>query len=246
MHPQIAFLDIENAPNLGWTWDKFEQNVIAFKTPWFMLSYAVKWKGEKKIHVRALCDYPDYKKDKENDKSLVEDLRDVFDRADIIIAHNGDRFDIRKSNARFIANGLLPPSTYKTIDTLKIARRYFKFTSNSLNELAATLDCGAKLPNEGFHLWKSCMEGDPAAWVKMKKYNAHDIVLLEKVYARLAPWHKSHPDITLYGEKSDRPHCPACASDKMQRRGFEILLKRRRYRYQCQDCGKWSPGALVA
>jgi DNA polymerase elongation subunit (family B) len=101
-----------------------------------MLSFAVKWDGEKRVKTYALPDYPLFKRDKENDRDLVKDLYDVFDEADILIAHNGDRFDIRKSNARFIQHGLKPPITYKTIDTLKIARRQkFKFDSNRLNDL---------------------------------------------------------------------------------------------------------------
>lgn len=243
--PQIAFIDIENAPNLGWTWDKYEQNVIAFQTPWYMLSFAVKWMGEKKVHTHALCDYPGYKRDRENDKPLIKDLWKVFDRADILIAHNGDRFDIRKSNARFIANGLKPPSTYKTIDTLKIARRNFKFTSNKLDDLATMLHIGRKLPTEGFHTWRGCMSGDMRSWAKMKKYNAHDVVLLEGVYDELRPWHKQHPDVTLYGAQTRHPHCPKCDSSRMQRRGLEVLRSRRRSRFQCQSCGGWSTGALL-
>jgi hypothetical protein len=44
-----------------------------------------------------------------------------MDEADIICAHNGDAFDIKKINSRLITNGFKPPSPFKTIDTLKAA-----------------------------------------------------------------------------------------------------------------------------
>ena len=150
-----------------------------------MLSFAYKWQGSDKIHIHALPDYPLFKKDKENDKHLIEDLHDLFDEADVLIAHNGDRFDIRKSNARFITQGLRPPSPYKSIDTLKAARRFFQFDSNKLNDLGQYLGVGRKLPHTGFDLWSRCMRGEKSAWKTMKEYNARDIVLLERVYEKL-------------------------------------------------------------
>src|ERR1035437_5750157 len=197
--PKICFFDIETAPSLGYFWGKlWETNIIDVQAPWYMLSFAYKWLGENKIHTRALPDYPIFKKDKENDKELVEDLHDLFDQADILIAHNGDRFDIRKTNARFIMQGLRPPSPYKTIDTLKAARRHFQFESNKLNDLGQYLKLGRKLPHTGFDLWKRCMTGEKAAWQTMRDYNARDVELLEKVYEKLKPYMTNHPDLGVY------------------------------------------------
>src|ERR1035437_2983089 len=126
--PKICFFDIETAPSLGYFWGKiWETNIIEVQAPWYMLSFAYKWLGEKKVHVHALPDYRTFKKDKEDDKELVEDLHDLFDQADILIAHNGDSFEIRKANAAFNPQGFRPPSPYKTMDTLKAARRFFQF-----------------------------------------------------------------------------------------------------------------------
>ena len=84
---------------------------MSVTNPWYMLSFAINGMGEDKIHCHALPDYPLFKRDKENDKHLIEDLHALFDEADVLIAHNGDRFDIRKSNARFIMQGLKPAVT---------------------------------------------------------------------------------------------------------------------------------------
>jgi hypothetical protein len=81
----------------------------------------------------------------------------LFDETDVIVAHNGDRLDIKKSNAWFIAYGLKPPSPYITIDTLKIARKYFAFASNKLSDLSRFLKVGKMLEHTGIALWFDCM-----------------------------------------------------------------------------------------
>jgi hypothetical protein len=244
--PRVAFFDVENTPSIGYFWGNlWETSIIEVTEPWYMLSFSYKWLGENKIHCRALPDYPLYKKDTKNDKSLIEDLHDLFDEADVLIAHNGDRFDIRKSNARFLMHGLRPPSPSKSIDTLKAARRFFHFQSNKLDDLARYLKVGRKLPHTGFDLWKRCMgeKYDKAAWDMMRKYNKHDVhPLLEGVYNKLKPYMTNHPDLTIY---DDRPGCPTCQSTRVHRRGFEVSRKRKYRKYHCGNCGKWFQGALI-
>jgi uncharacterized protein YprB with RNaseH-like and TPR domain len=241
--PRIAFLDIETAPSLGYFFDKWKEgNIIATKCDWYMLSFAVKWDGSKRVKTYALPDYPLFKKDKENDCELVKDLYGIFDQADILIAHNGDRFDIRKSNARFIQHGLKPPSPYKTIDTLKIARQKFKFDSNRLNDLGQSLRVGKKLPHTGVHLWLSCMAGHAPSWRLMRRYNARDVELLERVYQKLKPWANNHPNINLY----TRGHgCPTCQSPRVTMRGLNYGKSVVRQRFKCHDCGASFSGGIV-
>src|SRR5262245_17881686 len=107
---RIALIDIETAPNLAWVWGMWEQNVIDVKKSWYMLSFSMKWLGDKRGKTYALPDWPSrYGKDPEDDELLIRELWKVLDEADFVIAHNGDAFDIKKSNARFIAHGLKPP-----------------------------------------------------------------------------------------------------------------------------------------
>lgn len=240
--PKVLFVDIETAPSLGYVWGKWEQNVIEFTQEWYMLSFAAKWQGEKQVRTYALPDYPSFKKNKECDKTLVKDLWKLFDEADVVIAHNGDKFDIKKSNARFIQNGLRPYSPFKSIDTLKDARNRFGFTSNKLDDIARALGLGRKLPHTGFHTWKGCMTGNEKSWRLMRRYNAQDVVLLEKVYEKLKAWSKNHPDFRMY---DNRPGCPICKSTKVQKRGARAFLKRMRQSFQCRDCGHWFSGEII-
>lgn len=231
----IVLLDVENSPSVGYCWGKYDQTINEFMSDWFMLSFAYKTLGEKTTHVKGLIDYPGYKSKKSDDKKLMQDLWKVLDEADIVIGHNLDRFDVRKANARFLIHGMPPPSPYKTVDTLKIARKVFKFNSNSLDDLGHSLGLGRKLKHTGFALWLSCMNGDEKSWHIMKKYNAKDVDLLEKVYYAVRPWATSHANVT----RGDRDSCPKCGSKDVHKRGLSHTLYTTKQRYQCQSCYGW-------
>ena len=243
--PKIAFIDIETSPIQAYAWDMFETNLSHVIEPTFMLCFAYKWFGESQVHTRALCDYPGYKKNKRSDKSLVSDLWDVLDRADLVIAHNGDAFDIKKSNARFIVHGLGPPTPYKTFDTLKAARQAFRFDSNKLDNIGRYLRVGKKLAHTGMHLWLGCMDGDAASWRVMKRYNAQDVRLLESVYEKIKPWAKNHPVLTALAPQKTTA-CPTCLSHDVQRRGWNVAKVKKTPRFQCRSCGSWFSGWNLA
>src|ERR1044072_2516292 len=102
---KILLFDIETAPSLGYVWGKWEQDVLDFKREWYMLCFVAKWLDKKGMITGALTDFKTYKKDPENDRELVKQLWHLFDEADILIAHNGDQFDVKKANARFTYYG---------------------------------------------------------------------------------------------------------------------------------------------
>lgn len=237
---KILLFDLETAPSLGWVWAKYETDVLDFEQEWYLLCFAAKWL-DGKMMTHALPDFKGYKPGSENDELLVRELWKLFDEADILIAHNGDKFDIRKANARFAYYKLPPPSPYKTVDTLKVARRYFAFTSNKLDDLGKHLGYGRKLTHTGFALWQGCMRGDAKAWKHMIDYNKRDVVLLEEIYLHLRPWIQSHPNVSILSDKPDG--CPNCSSTKLQSRGKGISKSGVYQRFACQDCGAWSKGS---
>lgn len=242
-HPKIALFDIETAPSLGYFWGKlWETDIVGVKEPWYMLCFSYKWLGNGKMHTHSLREYPHYKNNLQDDRRLIKDLHKLFDEADILIAHNGDRFDIRKTNARFIKHGLRPPAPYKTVDTLKVARRFFQFESNRLNDLGQYLGIGKKLPTTGMDLWRRTMSGEKTAWDTMEHYNRRDVRLLERVYNRLLPYMANHPNLEIYGENGC---CPTCQSLKVERRGIYVARTRKYQRYHCDECGHWFQGAYI-
>lgn len=231
--PRILFFDIETAPSLGWVWGKWQQDVIQFEKYWFILSVSWKWLGDNNVYFLH--------SDGENDYQVVEKLWELLDEADVVVAHNGDDFDIKRANARFVAYNCKPPAPYKTIDTLKVAKKHFKFESNSLNDLARYLEIGEKAPTVGFKLWQGCIQNDPDSWKQMEVYNRQDVLLLEKLYLRLRPWMASHPNLNLF---SGSVGCPNCSSTHVQRRGFSYARVQIRQRFNCQACGAWFSGAI--
>ena len=241
---RILLIDIETAPSSGWFFDLWKEgNIVGTIKSWYVLSVAWKWLGEDKVHCKALVDYPHYRKNQKNredDLFLVQDIHALLEEADVVIGHNADRFDLRKINSRLLRHGFNPPSPYKTLDTLKVSRRYFAMDSNRLNDVAKYLGVGSKLPHTGFKLWEDCMKGDPTAWKLMKKYNIQDVALLERVYMKLRQWSTSHPNVNLVDMREGA--CPTCGSKKLQRRGFSVTRTTRIQRFHCQGCGAWSVG----
>jgi hypothetical protein len=240
--PRILIYDIETAPDIGYTWSKWNTNILDFSSDWYMLSFAWKWLGEKETYVLALPDYAGYKKNMHNDYELVSDLWKLFDQADITVSHNGKRFDKGKSHARMIFHGFLPPAPHKEIDTLEVARKEFRFTSNSLKDIAKYL----KLPNlkmdpGNFSTWLGCMTGDMKCWAIMKKYNKQDVIVEEQLYLRMLPWINGHPNIALLADKPDAcPKCGAEGKDNMISNGYRYYAVTRRRQYQCKTCGGYS------
>ena len=233
---KILIFDIESAPNLGYVWGKYEQNILSYERETYLLCYAYKWYKETNTKVVALPDFESYKDNPSNDKELVQTLWNLFEQADIIIAHNGDQFDIKYANGRFLYHGLTPPQNYKTVDTLKVARGRFKLNSNKLNDLGTLLQVGKKVETGGFELWLGCMAGDDKAWKKMKKYNKQDVELLEQVYIKLLPWIKNHPNLNFMNDV-DRPQCPYCQSEKVWKLGLDKSMSNPRQRWRCMGCG---------
>lgn len=194
---------------------------------------AYQWLGEK-TQVIAV--------DTQSELSLLKKLHALLDEADIVIAHNGDSFDIKKINTRFIIHKIPPPSPYRTIDTKKVARSAAAFDSNSLNNLGLDMDEGEKIKHRGFDMWEGCERGSKRDWADMKRYNKMDVDLLARIYLRLRPWIKNHPAVKY---SKNAITCDKCGSDRVTSQGTRIAKRRLVRRYQCQACGGWQTAALT-
>lgn len=234
---KILLIDIETSPNLAYVWGKYKQNVIQYEQEWHILSFAVKWLGDKKTYVYGL---DDFKKHTGNDEMLVRKIWEYLDEAEIVVGHNCDRFDLKKINSRFLLYHIEPPEPYKTIDTLKVARKYFNFNSNKLGDLGKTLRVGSKQDSGGFETWLGCMNNDKESWKKLKKYNKQDVVLLETIYMKMRKWITNHPRVGMVAGLA----CPVCGGVKLQRRGYAKTATSKKQRYQCSSCGAWHSATI--
>ena len=230
---KILLYDLETFANKAYVWGKYEQDVIAYIQEGYLLSWSAKWLAGKQI-TRGLDDYAGYKAGSPDDKELVRELYDLIEEADIVIAHNGDRFDIKKMNERFIFHGFSPPHPYKSLDTLKVAKKHFAFNSNKLDDLGARQKVGRKVKHQGFDLWLGCEAGDRESWRLMKKYNRQDVLLLEQIYYKLRPWIVNHPTDSFDGS------CANCGGKEFGGQRAYMTRKGNNTRHQCNGCGHWS------
>ena len=240
--PKVLTLDIETAPIIGKVWSLWQNNVSLNQivNDWYVLSWSAKWLHEDHVMYE---DKRDSWQD-QDDKQLLQHIWELLDEADVIVTQNGKKFDAKKLNARFIINGYQPPSSYKHIDTLEIAKRKFGFTSNKLEYMTDKLCVTYKKLKHGkfpgFELWKECLAGNMEAWDEMEEYNRYDVLSLEELYYIIRPWDNKHPNFNLYQE-SVGVKC-RCGSNRLVKDGFAYTNLSKFQRYRCADCGAESRG----
>jgi DNA polymerase elongation subunit (family B) len=233
---RILILDIETSPNVAYVWKFFKENVGAKQVleNGQMLSFAAKWLDDDKIY------YHDVQHSTE--LQMMKMLFEMLDEADIVVAHNGDKFDLPHVQGRGLVLGLKPPAPYKTIDTVRVARYEFNFPSNSLEYLSIVLDLKNKKDGHkkfpGFELWLGVLANNPEAWAEMKEYNIQDILVLEELYLKMRPYMKRHPNVGVFDDK-DIVVCPKCGSSDIHYRGYAHTNVGRYRRFQCNPCGGW-------
>lgn len=231
----IYVIDLETAPKVAYVWRFFKEMIGAKQVldHGHIMSFCAKKLGSKE-HI-----YVENRKD--DDKFITQELIKVLDDADIVVAQNGDKFDLPTINGRALVHDLLPPSPYKTVDTLKVAQKEFKFERNSLEYLAKILGCEEKGGHKefpGFELWLECLKGNDKAWAEMKAYNIQDVDTLEEVYLKMRPWCRFHPNVAVF-EEQEKTLCPKCGSEHIQFRGYSYTGVSKFKRFVCKDCGGW-------
>jgi len=233
---KILLFDVETAPIIAYVWGLWENNVALnqVKSDWHLLSWSAKWLDSKEVM------YMDQRNAKniEDDSKILKGIWNLLNDADIVITQNGKQFDQKKLNARFILNGFKPPSSFKHIDTLQLAKKHFGFTSNKLAYMSDKLCVKyKKLKTEqfqGFDLWKECLAGNIKAWKEMEMYNKYDVLALEELYKKLIPWDNSI-NFNVYDKSTDL-RC-TCGSKQFKRNGHSYTSVGKFQRYYCLKCG---------
>lgn len=231
---KILILDIETAPNRAYFWGAvYKQNI---NPDWIdanghVLCWAAKWLGAEEVLFSRLVN--------KNHRAMLMGMHKLLDEAHAVVHYNGQKFDIPTLNKEFLTHSMPPPAPYKQIDLLKTMWNAFLFPSNKLDYIAKTLKIGEKLRHEGPALWLKCMAGDKEAWTKMESYNRKDVELTEKLYMRLRPWIRGHPNV---GSVSGSLACPTCGSFNFNRDGEHLAQVLKYARYQCSDCETWFRG----
>lgn len=237
--PRILLFDLETAPSIAAVFGRFKQNIIPaaiVSEGGWIISLSYKWLGEDKIETVSVG--PDEAK-QHNDLELVKLLYDLFEEADIVVAHNGDSFDIPTFRSRLAIHSLPMHKKVRTVDTLKVARN-LRFNSNKLDELGKYLDLGRKVEHRGITLWLECMEGRHKSLSEMREYNERDIELLEAVYKELRKFDPRTVNINVFFE-DEFARCPTCGSSNLKATGGTVTTNLSTFHeYLCSDCGSRS------
>jgi hypothetical protein len=207
------------------------QNIIQERA---IICACYKWEGEDEVHALTW--------NNGNDRQLCEDLSLVLSEADELIAHNGDRFDIRWFNARCLIHHLPPQPMRKTVDTLRWARSSFYLNSNRLDYLGKLLLGEGKIRTE-FELWRNIvLANDQASMERMVEYCKKDVRLLERVWSRLRDYvpQETHAGVTDTHDPRTRWTCAHCGSSNVATSKTRITkMGMVRREMKCGDCGRF-------
>lgn len=185
------------------------------------------WYGDNKIEFAS--EWGDGK------QGMLERVWKAFDEADIVVGHNIVGFDIKKLNTEWRDAGFMPPSPYKTVDTLKEARKQFGDESKTLDALCERLGVSGKTDKYDVEVARAALDGDRVSQLTLQAYNEGDIFATLNLYDRLRGWMPNHPHMgELDGETMK---CNQCGGTDLERNGTYLAVQIRYIQYRCNTCG---------
>ena len=248
-------LDVERIPGRHSTWHRGQ----TITGPFWDLNEIKAWTG-KRIHADDVKEWPRticaaWKWYDQEDVEFAAEWQvggydgfmravwEVFDRADLIIGHNADRFDARHLMGGWAEMGLPAPAPYKVVDTLKIARGTFAYESNTLDALNKRLGIDAKTDKYDSRVAKAAVAGDKEAQDRIRFYNMGDIAASEALFDRLRPYARNIPHLGMWTD--DELACPSCGHS-MAATGKTVHANVQRYEHlRCDNCGSHARGTTT-
>ena len=233
---RILTLDIETRPHTAHVFSLWRQNIglNQLMERGHVMCFVAKWYDSSEVIFKS--DFHD------GHEEMIRAAWELLNEASLVVTFNGVPFDLPHLYREFALLGMAPPSPHKDVDLLKTVRKRFNFGSNKLANVVEELGVGSKMETGGFELWKGCMDNDPKAWDKMKRYNTTDVKVTERLYDRLRPWLIGHPNLAMFSE--DAWGCPHCGNEDIStnRQGDHYAYVQRYKQFQCKKCGTWVRG----
>lgn len=244
---KILHADIETAFTVAAVWGAYEQDIATELQHEYILGIGYSWEHLQRTEWKGLPDFPLYETEKKNDKALMEFVWKLLDEADIVVAHNGRAFDMKKLRARMLYHGLPPIKEPRIVDTKLEFKKKFSVISNKLDDLSRVYLGDRKIKHSGIELWVRCQGEmyDPKAWREMGTYCKKDVVLLRRLYALIRPWMDTPPNWNL---EEDRPAgCPACGYPRYVKHGLRWNTSTVQQKYRClrKECRHMFGGKSV-
>lgn len=234
MNKKRLFFDIETSFNITWTWRTGKQYVSADQIihERAIICICWKWEGEDKVHSLT------WDRNQSDEKMLRSFIKEL-NKANEVIAHNGDKFDIKWLRTRCLKHRIEMFPSYQSLDTLKLVRDSFNLNSNKLNYIAEFLGLEGKMETGGSDLWKNViLKNDQVSLDKMVEYCKKDVKVLEAVYHEIKNYgkHKTHLGVNAGGEKYG---CPECGSINQHcNKVYTTAAGTPKVHLRCVDCGK--------
>jgi hypothetical protein len=236
--PKVLVFDIETSPLSVLAWGIWDQIIplSRIQEDWTVLAWAAKWLGDDPSKTVYMDTFD--QRNQRDDKKILKVIWKMLDEADFVLGHNSDSFDVKKLNARFIQHGMQPPSSYRRLDTKKLAKKHFAFTSNKLEYITDKLCTKYKKLKHGKFpgnsLWDEFMKRNKEAQIEMEEYNKYDVLSLEEAFFKILPWESANL-FELYYE-SDIPVC-TCGSIDFKKNGFYYTGTSKYQKHVCKSCG---------
>lgn len=214
MNVRRLFLDIETSPCTGYFWRPGYNLTIDYNNiikERQIICACWKWENEDFIYS---IDWGE----EQNDKRVLEVLVPEIQNADQIVAHNGDRFDVKWIRGRCLVHKIPFPYKLNTFDTCTELRKLCNLNSYRLDYISKLLGYPGKTDTGGFDLWKRVMNGDKKSLKQMVAYCEGDVLRLEEIYQDIESF--SSPKLHV-GVMNGQPRwtCPVCGSDKVSSNG---------------------------
>lgn len=240
--PKILFFDAETSPVPAWVfrfgkqWVGHDQMMEGYKSD--IICVCWKWNYENQIHS---ADWGFYRQC--SDKLVAKFVKEA-EKADLVIAHNATKFDIKHVNTQRLLHGQNPIAWPEIEDTLTQIRKHFYFPSYRLDYISKIL------AGEGKDImvqddWIAIVtRKHPKFLRKMIKYCEKDVLLLEKVFNKVSKFCTPKTNMALVTE-AGRYGCPRCGSDKVIHHGVRRTLARMYQRLCCKVCGSVFKGASL-
>lgn len=250
---KVLFWDLETLPDIRevakrlpsigmWPGRTFKSDINS------IISFGYKFLGDKQARCINVWDITkNFNKKRNDDRDFVRAISKVIQEADVIVTHNGKKFDLKMLNSRLAKHGLPPVPKIIHVDTKEVAKNKLSLYSNSLDELAKFLSCTPKMKFlDKWDLWVSIMFDAPGAKLDrakrlMDKYCKQDVDTLNEVFDKLLP----HITVLPNQNEGEGVLCPRCGGDHLQSRGTVPKKDGTRVRrFHCQDCGGWAQQTL--
>lgn len=156
-----------------------------------------------------------------DDKRIAKALHDVLKKVDFVVTYNGDKFDIKKINWRFLIHNLSPVRC-ASIDIYRRMKAVFAPASLAMDFVTKELGYNGKHHND-YNQWALASAGDADALRDRYTYNVNDVWMMEDLYPRVRSWFLNHPSFAPFLEFHQE---------------FDPSLKLGEDEYRCNRCLK--------